>query len=507
MSTAAAFLELKRFLTGVESTSQKLKANVTEEKSSASFHGLEGDAFVDSLESNVLSVQTRLDDIETNICGAIDTRLSQVTMLEILQKCKALHHANQEMITAVESHMTNYGYIAPILPIESLLEENECFAPIVAVSVTINQEFTKLEESIQPDHDFGSDVMKMGLASSKQNDDFLDVTLMNDDNSKSDDNMYNSPQNIKTPMALGSEHEVKTPALPDWKLSEATRMLVQNKDGKDGRDFIKERVKLSSLTDPTTPYNNLKLSQLNGEDSISKGSIPQLQTVFNNNDPIRNVSHGVSSREQEIEIITPKALSQLSYNNNNNNKLQESYQDDGDSPKTPCLGTPFHTTRLRTMGGIPAAGDITPGSPVDVKVNLARALNLSLASPMYSPLLPSRLINDDNNRTIDSPVTPFLQRDDDLREGIERTKILPLSSDSRDDLDNTQQPSRIHKQLFSPPKIAILAPRPAAAGDIRPTSTSTSSSSVCVIPMVTEVEWVTAPGFLRKQVRTSSLFL
>ena len=505
MSTAAAFLELKRFLTCVESTSQKLKANVTDGKFSETSYGVEGDAFVNSLESNVISVQTRLDDIETNICGAIETRLSQVTMLEIHQKCKALHLANHEMIAAIESHMTNYGYIAPILPIESFLEVNEVLAPTIAAPVEIDQEPTEIYQSTQLNHDIGSDIMKMDSTSSKQKDDFLDVTQLNDapsvdDNCKAGDNMYDSPQITRTPMALGSEHEVKTPALPDWKLSEATRMLVQNKEGKDGRDFIKERVKISSLTDSATPCNNLKVGRLHRDDSLSKGSVAQPQTVFSNNDSLLNVSHGVSSKEQEI--ITPKALSQLSYNS----KLQQPYQDNGDSPQTPCLGTPFHTTRLRTMGGIPAAGDITPGSPVDVNINLARALDLSMASPAHIPLPSSHMINDDDNRAIDSPLTPFLMRDVDPREDVERTRTLPLSSD-RNALDDILQPTTINTQLFSPPKIAIMAPRPAAAGDIRPTTSTSSSSSVSVIPVVTEVEWVTAPGFLRKQVRTFSLFL
>jgi hypothetical protein len=88
MATASAYLHLKRLLTGIESTSQRLKANIDDEKSPKLFLGAQGDDYVMSLEKKVQDVQLRLDTMEASVCGAIEIRLPQVTMVEILQKCK-----------------------------------------------------------------------------------------------------------------------------------------------------------------------------------------------------------------------------------------------------------------------------------------------------------------------------------------------------------------------------------------------------------------------------------
>lgn len=523
MSTAAAFLELKRFLTGIESTSQKLKKYVTDGDSSTQLYGAEGDAFVNSLENNVHSVQNRLDDIETNICGTIETRLSQVTMLEILQQCKFLHQANEEMVTAVEGHMMNYGYIVPTIPVKFPQEEDKTFLPTIKPVITVCQKLTDPNQEIQSTT-LESEAIITDRTSSSQNDDFPNAKQSNQvfnsqdtdgfsgnyikPNSIDENSMYNSPQCVKTPMARGSEHEVKTPALPDWKLSEATRMLVQNKDGKDGRDVTKGRIKQSYLIETTTPSSNTTLNPFHGEDNIptTPSTASQPHTLSNNysgNNLICKDGNGISVGEIEVEMLTPQPISKVAYNNGVSKlqqQQQQPYHDDGDSPKTPCLGTPFHTTRLRTMGGIPDVGDTTPGSPMEIETNFARTLDLSQTSPAHlsKPFI-GGINNDNYNRRTDSPVTPSLARDAESKGSAEGSSALipSLSSDSCDDLDSVLKPPSCHAQLSSPPKIPIMAPRPAAAGDTRPTH----SISASVIQIVTEEEWVTAPAFLRKQVR------
>jgi predicted kinase len=67
------------------------------------------ETFVAGIESNVRAIQERLEDIESSVCGPIESRLSQVTMFEILQKCKAVHQANDSMIMILEKKLSSQG--------------------------------------------------------------------------------------------------------------------------------------------------------------------------------------------------------------------------------------------------------------------------------------------------------------------------------------------------------------------------------------------------------------
>ena len=97
MTSVNAFIEFKRFATGIELTSKKLKDKVTQETISSKLE-IEHDAFVDNLKESVHNIQGKLDSIETKIHGPVESRLSQVTAIEILQRCKSLHDSNEEML-------------------------------------------------------------------------------------------------------------------------------------------------------------------------------------------------------------------------------------------------------------------------------------------------------------------------------------------------------------------------------------------------------------------------
>ena len=478
MSTATAFLELKRFLGGIESTTQKLKASVAEGKSTTPSFGVEGDAFVDSLASSVTSVQSRLDVIESSICGAVESRLSQVTMLEILQKCKALYRANERMISDVEKHMADYGYTAPIdemlpppngeQPPTSDVIDKEAEAGKIEVE-SIDRESLPLTNQIIPVE--ADDTVYVHEANSPQSDNLKTDDCRSPEGTASSifadsSKAYQSPQVAKTPADRGSEHEAKTPALPDWKLSEATRMLMQNKDGKDA---TRGRTKLVYMDDSSTPESNL--NQVPDDNTpktpcvlnLSVAPVPQSRQVLMSNIRGKDIALDV-----EGEMLTPQPV------------IRQSYRDDEDSPLTPCFGTPFNTTRLRTAG---QPAEASPSSPNEVESKLARTLVLTPQSPDHLPISGSVL-----NQELASPITPRIL-------SHQEKDFEPIFSLAPDGADSTDQTAKtLSKQLFSPPKIAILAPRPA---DIRANVPSSSSS---IIQAVTAEEWETAPAFLKKQV-------
>jgi hypothetical protein len=336
-TTAGAFLELKRFLTGIESTSQKLKASITDGKASKSFVGIEGDNFVHNLEENVLSVQSKLDLIESNVCGTVETRLSQVTMLEILQKCKALHNSNESMISVVEKRMSKHGYVIPDKSDECIrnhkgsIEQEKLLIAHQNPAKEIEPSVIEIDQSVY--HDDHKSILEENLNYGNDMND-LDITA----NQKNDfeNSLYDSPQGT-----VGSENEVVTPILHDWKLSGATRMLVLNKEGKGDVNDTSIMNK-SRLTQPLQYEDEGNTpDQVNYE---SDGNTPKTPCNMNQSYASMSQSFVASSGNRlfstaiEPEMLTPQPI-QSSY--------KPTYQND-DSPVTPRLNTPFHTTRLLT---------------------------------------------------------------------------------------------------------------------------------------------------------------
>lgn len=479
MATATAFLHLKRLLTGIESTSQRLKANIVDDKSSKSFVGAEGDDYVVSLEKKVQDVQLRLDSMEASVCGAVEIRLSQVTMLEILQKCKTLHIANEEMIMAAERRMVAYGYTPPmnstdILPALKVREISEQFSK---VATRINNDAIEMDpqsidsESISHRTPSPSNDRKAGVSI-----DIEDVVghhaAVEDRNTAEFSNQnstFNSPAANKMPQSEHFENEVKTPALPEWKLSQATRMLVLKGEAK-------ENLNKSVLQATSTPVN----TYFGHFDDVAAQTPGALDLSYPSNAQTGHSSLNIF----ESEIVTPKQITGTAY------KTQASLAG-GDSPATPNFGTPFHTTHLRNVNTT-AAPYPSANFAEEVKVNLAESLSMSAVSESAlqdvaaaatkesSPTVPAIYSG------VDSPAmtTPCLLRER-RHDGDSNSLHYPISSPE----DSVLQPFTLQ---LSPPRMAILAPKPAnILAELRPSA----------IPEVTVEEWDSAPAFLRKQVR------
>ena len=479
MSTAVAFLELKRLLTGIESTSQRLKAEIKDVKSSKPFVSVESDEFVDGLENKVRSVQVRLDAMESNICGAVENRLSQVTMMEILQKCKTLHNANDEMIQVAERRMAAYGYspisVSVYPNFGGQLDDVVSVAQVTegmrnAILQPRDQE-SRIAQDLSIEND---DIAEGAVDQTNQTLELSDISVAAHVNTENDS--YMSPAATRTPLARGSEHEIKTPALPDWKLSEATRMLVKG----DGKDASRA---LPIIQNTSTPIHNQNTSRsdymMQTPDALDITTTSMAQTGH-----YPNVSLFASNTDHADEsgMLTPQPVKSAIY--------KSDVPMSADSPPTPNIGTPFHTTNLREM--VTTAQCSTPGSVADTGGGIFCALSENptsedsvIAAPrsrveasVYAPSLGS---------SADSPMmtTPSLPRE--RMQSTEGAHTLDISTSTTAE-DVTLQP--VSLQLS--PKMTFLAPRPASTvTEARPT----------LIPIVTDEEWESAPSFLRKQVR------
>lgn len=468
MATASAFLHLKRLLTGIESTSQRLKANIVDEKSPKPFGGAEGDDYVMSLEKKLLDVQLRLDTMEASVCGAIEIRLSQVTMVEILQKCKSLHSANEEMITAAEKRMVAYGYSPPMSSTDFLpaYKDGEPLKRSAEVATIVN--YNAIEMKTQS---IDGEVILDRVSSPKNDRASIDSEKDVDHHALQEAQYsgkncpFDSPAPNKMTQSEHYENEVKTPALPDWKLSQATRMLVLK-----GENVNKSVVQTAYLSTPEANSNHSEKF-----DDIAPQTPGSLDLSYLSN----GQSSHLPSNIFESEMLTPKQITGITY------KMHTSLPS-SDSPATPNFGTPFHTTHLRKMTTTAAAYPSVDSEP-EIKVNLVESVSKTSCSENVledieatppkecSPTISAVHLG------IDSPAmtTPCLLRYDEDSKPVRHTLCTE---------DSVLQP--ITLQLY-PLKIALLAPKPASMlPELR----------LSAIPEVTGEEWDLAPAFLRKQV-------
>jgi hypothetical protein len=476
MATASAFLHLKCLLTGIESTSQRLKANIIDEKSSKPFVGTEGDEYVIGLEKKVQDVQLRLDTMEASVCGAIEIRLSQVTMVEILQKCKTLHIANEEMIMAAEKRMVAYGYSPPInstdfLPAdngEKTLDYSTKIAAIVNYNaIEIRPQSIDAESILDPTSSPKNNQKASAFIDCEEEVHHTLREAQYSDESSNENCQFDSPAPNKISQSENSEIEVKTPALPDWKLSQATRMLVLKGETKE--NLNKSVMPTTYLSTPSASnthpgkFDDIA-PQTPGAPDLSHPSIAQT-----NHAPL-----GVF----ESEMLTPKQITGISY------KMQTPLPC-GDSPATPNFGTPFHTTLLRNVTTTAAAYPSVYIEP-DIKVNLAESMSMTAGSENPLEDIEATPFKEPSSTVstaylgIDSPTmtTPCLLRYDGDSKPVHTIYYE----------DSALQPSTLQ---LSPPKIAIMAPM--SAGTL-------SERRLPAITEVTGEEWDSAPAFLRKQV-------
>lgn len=483
MSTAVAFLELKRLLTGIESTSQRLKAEIADIKSSKPFVSVESDEFVDGLENKVRSVQVRLDAMESNICGAVENRLSQVTMMEILQKCKTLHNANEEMIQVAERRMAAYGYnpvsVSVYPNFEGQLDDVVSVAQLKEGMRNVILQPRDQESRTAQDLSMENDEIAGGAVDqTNETIELSDISVAAHVNTENDS--YMSPAATRTPLARGSEHEIKTPALPDWKLSEATRMLVKG----DGKDALNTSRALPIIHNTSTPIHNQNTGHsdymMQTPDALDITTTSMAQTGHYPNVSLfaSNIDHA-----DESGMLTPQPVKSAIYKS-------DIPMSAGDSPPTPNIGTPFHTTNLREM--VTTAQCSTPGSVADTGGGIFCALSENTTSEESVITAPRSRVEasvyaSSLGSSADSPMmtTPSLPRE--RMQSTEGAHTLNISTSTTAE-DMTLQP--ISLQLS--PKMAFLAPRPASVfTEARPT----------LIPIVTDEEWESAPSFLRKQVR------
>ena len=340
MSSTAAFLELKQFLSGVEIDTKKLKESVTEKN--VKVIGVKGDEFILGLEQTVLGVQSKLNEIECNVSGSPESRLSQVTMLEILQKCKAVHHANDTMLAVLVAKMNKRGYyaekrapavvenqenVAPLRSVNNATKTPSSVPVVISMDVAtvpaINEEEQPQETQASLWHSVES-LPPMTTACLMDNE-VVEATS-SDINSSCLDNHNNNndvvtherrlSEVVNTPSKFSSdngkttgdeEEEATTPVLPSWKLSEATRHLVHQREEKT----TQRRQHVAVATDATKGGNDLH-----------RKTNSQLRT------PAQKLTATTTTATKQPTTSIKTTTPYVESNNNNGN-------DDADTPNTP----------------------------------------------------------------------------------------------------------------------------------------------------------------------------
>ena len=256
-------------------------------------------------------------------------------------------------------------------------------------------------------------------------------------------------------------------------------MLVKG----DGKDALNTSRALPTIQNTSTPIHNQNTGRsdymMQTPDALDITTTSMAQTGHYPNVSLfaSNIDHA-----DESGMLTPQPVKSAIY--------KSDVPMSSDSPPTPNIGTPFHTTNLREM--VTTAQCATPGSVADTGGGIFSAFSENTTSEESMIAVPRGRVEasvyaSSLGSSADSPMmtTPSLSRE--RMQSTEGAHTLNISTSTTAE-DMTLQP--VSLQLS--PKMAFLAPRPASAvTEARPT----------LIPIVTDEEWESAPSFLRKQVR------
>lgn len=473
MSTADEFLELQRLLAGIKSISTKLESIRAHGMTPRARVGVECDDFMNHVE-------TKSDTTETTAFDPVEKRLYVATLLDTLRRCKVLHATNEAMIVAAEKRMISLGCTAPLTSAACPIS-NSSFSAIARNHAIYESTLKSLgspplcyvdvdavDSTVMTDYPGGSH------------------EILNACNIDVESYTFQSPAVIRTPYSKGSEHEVRTPALPDWNLSEATRILVQKGDP---IEFISKNKAQPLQHNFSASYQCQ--GRLDGDAihtpvtlDLTCSSMAQIRHTSNRN--TKNFNGTIMHLESDM--LTPQPVVRTACKRQTEIKSC-------DSPTTPNLGTPFHTTHLRNAATT-TANNFLPLKSADLQKNVSRTLVLSPdadVSPdkidrssmaILTPAVEMALVHS----TVDSPLmsTPCMMRDDYNWQM----------------LDSPPSPAESDLQ----PILLQLSPSssPVKKGALSMVSLSDGRSSLISISIspVTAVEWESAPAFLRKQVRT-----
>jgi len=251
------FAQLRSFCFTIENDVAKLRKGVEKsgkngsgKSSSASSTSEQDEAFVRSLLDEVLVLRTKLEEMEENLLGPIDSRLAQVNVSEILDRCNALHESNAQLLACISARVLGKGKATITTGVdeeesmqdentncnnanssrfldddngeEKVEEEEELFLSKRLMEEDEEQELQEGEEenAVLATKDAGNDEEGEEKAQARQVVDKLsqDLSLM----------MCSPPMRTSATALedLDDDANEKTPVLAEWKLSEATRALV-----------------------------------------------------------------------------------------------------------------------------------------------------------------------------------------------------------------------------------------------------------------------------------------
>ena len=302
-------------------------------------------AFLENIEDSCKIHEQRMQDIDQKLHGSLDNRLIHISSADLLEKCSRLYEANQIMIKQLDQYTSKFDPNKRAIVVEAKtkqqpvndIENQENIININTADDTNN--IDRGDESINDHADVTVNESTILVGELVDNDEEDIEENDNEDNEIKEESirepmasLSQSPPSQSPPSHTSDIVDNKTPTLLDWKLSEATRKIVNTKGAaavsppmnnntynKDD-DIIEtpQKFQLSyndSSDTPTTPTIgtpfqtcDLKSSYKTGYMSSNKNKSPEAQhddLLFDSMSPMISVKPDYNKIDEVVEVEVP----------------------------------------------------------------------------------------------------------------------------------------------------------------------------------------------------------
>jgi hypothetical protein len=257
-SSSSFFTQFRIYCSSLERDAKKLRKSVEAVKtggpsavSSISLSGSEQDdaeSYLDNIEDSCKMYEQKMLDIDQRIHGSLDNRLSLINSKEILEKCTKLYEANQLMMTKLDEYISKFdANKKPLVATATAglklkhaqavnnIENQENIINIntneIDTITTIDNDDNVNEEEAAHDLTTNGSTLCDGI---ENDEDDLESESCHEEVEGGDigDISVKVDDIVLSPVASRSSEKIvdnKTPTLLDWKLSDATRKIVNIK--------------------------------------------------------------------------------------------------------------------------------------------------------------------------------------------------------------------------------------------------------------------------------------
>jgi len=467
-SSSSFFTQFRIYCSSLERDAKKLRKSVEAVKtggpsavSSISLSGSEQDdaeSYLDNIEDSCKMYEQKMLDIDQRIHGSLDNRLSLINSKDILEKCTKLYEANQLMMTKLDEYISKFdANKKPLVATAELklkhaqavnnIENQENIINIntneIDTITTIDNDDNVNEEEAAHDLTTNGSTLCDGI---ENDEDDLESESCHEEVEGGDigDISVKVDDIVLSPVASRSSEKIvdnKTPTLLDWKLSDATRKIVNIKGTVSPQN--------NSYNDDDIIETPQKFQSTFNNDSTDTPTTPTIGTPFQTCDLKASYRHSymTSTRNRSPEItnddVFENSISPLRSVNLDNVKKEETIIHDANSPMLD-----EHNVSKDSDTSDTSIGFISP--PKMAKILEPRKHETTSNS------IP--LISDEEWST--APV--FLKKQvtlDIVNKALISINSILIDSEKRDTLSQTEMDETISKlvEVNIPPKAVILA--------------------------------------------------